>query len=178
MTTPPPDPATGGPTTGPGRAAPTVADDLAAAPELLFAYYNATAAELGRRTWDTPAALPDYFRVDYDDPAAYYGPPGGYLSARLDGRLAGGVGYHFHGPDIEVKRLYVAPEARGAGVARALMAVLHERARAAGAPRCVLDVLPQRTGAINLYKRLGYRQIGPYRDDHGPIELLCYAYDL
>ncbi|WTW96452.1 GNAT family N-acetyltransferase [Streptomycetaceae bacterium NBC_01309] len=169
MTMPPPE------RTAPG---PVVADDLAAAPELLFAYYNATAAEMGHPTWPTPADLPDYFRVDYDDPAAYYSPPGGYLAARLDGRLAGGVGYHSYGPDVEVKRLYVAPDARGAGVAQALMAVLHERARAAGAPRCVLDVLPQRTGAINLYKRLGYRQIGPYRDDHGPIDLVCFAYDL
>jgi ribosomal protein S18 acetylase RimI-like enzyme len=156
----------------------TVAEDLAAAPDLLFAYYNATAAELGHPTWATPEELPEYFRTDYDDPAAYYGPPGGYLVARLDGRAVGGVGYHFYGPDIEVKRLYVDPSARGARVASTLMHALHDRARAAGAARCVLDVLPQRTGAIALYEGLGYRRIPPYRDDHGPIPLDCFAYVL
>lgn len=156
----------------------TVAEDLAAAPPLLFAYYNATAVELGTPPWDSPAELPHYFREDYDDPAAYYGAPGGYLVARLGDRPVGGVGYHFHGPDIEVKRLYVAPEARGMRVARMLMAALHARAHAAGARRCVLDVLPQRAAAIALYEALGYRRIPPYRDDHGPIELDCFALDM
>ncbi|MCF2526771.1 GNAT family N-acetyltransferase [Yinghuangia soli] len=156
----------------------TVTEDLDSAPDLLFAYYNATATEMGYPTWATPAELPDYFRTDYDDPAAYYGAPGGYLVARLGGRAVGGVGFHFFGPDVEVKRLYVAPEARGARVARTLMDALHERARAAGAPRCLLDVLPERTAAIALYEALGYRRIPPYRDDHGPIPLVCFGYDL
>ncbi|MDI2130734.1 GNAT family N-acetyltransferase [Yinghuangia seranimata] len=156
----------------------TVADDLAAAPPLLFAYYNATMVEMGGQPWATPDELPDFFRVDYDDPDGYYAAPGGYLVARLDGTPVGGVGYHLCGADMEVKRLYVAPEARGHRVARMLMDALHDRARAAGSPRCVLDVLPQRTTAIGLYKALGYRAIPPYRDDHGPIPLDCFAYDL
>jgi ribosomal protein S18 acetylase RimI-like enzyme len=159
--------------------APTVAEDLAAARPLLFAYYNATAVELGFPAWESPDALPDYFRTDYDDVEAYYAAPGGYLVARIDGVPVGGVGYHFLGPDdAEVKRLYVAPEARGGKIAQRLMDALHERARAAGARRCVLDVLPQRTTAIALYERLGYRRIPPYRDDHGPIPLDCFGYDL
>ncbi|WP_436786058.1 GNAT family N-acetyltransferase [Yinghuangia sp. YIM S10712] len=156
----------------------TISDDIAAAPQLLFAYYNATAAELGQPTWDSPDDLPDYFRTDYDDPGAYYAAPGGYLVARLDDRPVGGVGFHPLGPDIEVKRLYVVPEARGARVARALMHALHQRAHAAGAARCVLDVLPQRTAAVALYERLGYRRIPPYRPTYGAVELDCFALDL
>lgn len=156
----------------------TISDDTAAAPPLLFAYYNATAAEQGQPTWDSPDDLPHYFRVDYADPAAYYAAPGGYLVARLDGRPVGGVGYRFLGPDIEVKRLYVVPEARGVRIARSLMHALHQRALAAGAERCILDVLPSRTAAIALYEKLGYRRIPPYHPAYEGVELDCFALDL
>ncbi|MYV97704.1 GNAT family N-acetyltransferase [Streptomyces sp. SID3343] len=151
------------------------AGDLTHTSALLFAYYNATAAELDRPTWESPDRLPTYFRVDHDDPESYYAHPGAYFTADLGDGPVGGVGVRFLDPGTaEVKRLYVAPEARGHGVARTLMDRLHAHAKTAGAGRVVLDCLPQRTGAIALYASLGYRPIPPYRDDHGPIELACF----
>ncbi|MFI6586372.1 GNAT family N-acetyltransferase [Embleya sp. NPDC050493] len=154
---------------------PTITTDLAHARDLLFSYYNATADETGYPGWESPDQLPPYFRVDHDDPADYYAHPGAYFTALLAGRPAGGVGVHLLDADTaEVKRLYVLPHARGHGVAQALMARLHAHARTVGARRVVLDCLPQRTGAIGLYRALGYRDIPPYRDDHGVVPLACF----
>lgn len=151
------------------------------APALLFAYYNATAGELGHPAWKSPQDLPAYFRVDHDDPTAYYAAPGAYFTVLRAGRPVAGVGVHVLGgvaDTIEVKRLYVDPAARGLGLARLLLDRLHAHGRALGATRSVLDCLPQRTGAIALYRSIGYRDIPPYLDDHGPVPLSCLQLDL
>ncbi|MFI1382110.1 GNAT family N-acetyltransferase [Embleya sp. NPDC020886] len=158
---------------------PTISTDLAHTRDLLFSYYNATADETGHPGWESPEQLPPWCRVDHDDPADFYAHPGAYFTALLDGRPAGGVGVHLLDADTaEVKRLYVLPHARGHGIAQALMARLHAHAHRVGARRVVLDCLPQRTGAINLYRTLGYRDIAPYREDHGPLPLACFELTL
>jgi ribosomal protein S18 acetylase RimI-like enzyme len=50
----------------------------------------------------------------------------------------------------------VHPAARGTGIARAFMHVLHAAAGARGAPRVRLKVYPDNTAAKRLYERLGY----------------------
>ncbi|MGC0415810.1 GNAT family N-acetyltransferase [Embleya sp. AB8] len=158
---------------------PTITTDLTHTRDLLFAYFNATANETGHPGWATPDLLPAWAVADHLDPAGYYGHPGAYFTALLDGRPAGGVGVHLlDASTVEVKRLYVLPHARGHGIARALMTRLHAHARTIGATRSVLDCLPQRTGAINLYKALGYRDIPPYGNDHGPTPLDCFELSL
>lgn len=52
--------------------------------------------------------------------------------------------------------IYVAPEWRGRGAARALMEHLHAAARDAGAPSIRLKVYPDNGAAISLYEALGY----------------------
>jgi len=157
----------------------TVTTDLAHAPGLLFAYYNATAVELGHPTWDSPDRLPPYFRVDHDDPDSYYAAPGAYFTVLHAGRPVAGVGVHLLDSDtVEVKRLYVDPSARGLGLARLLLDRLHAHGKAIGATCSVLDCLPQRAGAIALYRSVGYRPIPPYLDDHGPVPLDCFRLDL
>jgi GNAT superfamily N-acetyltransferase len=153
-----------------------VSTDLTHTSALLFAYYNATATELELPTWDSADRLPGYFRVDHADPEGYYAHPGAYFTALLGDRPVGGVGVRLlDAGTAEVKRLYVAPEARGHGVARTLMGRLHAHAKTVGATRTVLDCLPQRTGAIALYEALGYRTIPPYSDEQdGSIRLTCF----
>ncbi|MFI1580234.1 GNAT family N-acetyltransferase [Embleya sp. NPDC020630] len=154
---------------------PTIDTDLTHTRDLLFAYYNATAEEVGHAGWASPDLLPEWCRTDHDDPADYYAHPGAYFTAHLAGRPVGGVGVHLLDPGTaEVKRLYVLPHARGHGTARALMTRLHAHARAVGADRCVLDCLPQRTGAIALYEALGYRPIPPYREYTAHAPLSCF----
>jgi GNAT superfamily N-acetyltransferase len=65
----------------------------------------------------------------------------------------------------EVKRMYVAPEARGRGVGRALLAVLEEKARTLGCTRMVLDTAAPLSEAARLYLREGYAEIDRYNDN-------------
>ncbi|GGE49592.1 GNAT family N-acetyltransferase [Actibacterium pelagium] len=91
-----------------------------------------------------------------------------FLVARTKGCPLGCVALVDEGDYGEVKRLYVEPDARGLGVARALLAELQQVAKDIG-----LSVLRLETGdklepAVKLYQRLGYEprdRFGSY-DDH------------
>ena len=81
-------------------------------------------------------------------------------------------------PEAEVKRMFVAPEARGAGVATALLAALEATAVTLRVPRLVLETGPLQPDAIALYEKHGYAAIpnfGPYIND--PLSV-CFAKDL
>ena len=68
---------------------------------------------------------------------------------------------------VEVKRMYVAPEARGRGVARRMLAHLEETAAAHGAEAVVLETGLRQPEAIALYESSGYVPVpgfGYYRD--------------
>ena len=106
------------------------------------------------------------------DPAEFEPPDGAFLVAWLDGRPAGCGGWRSHRGDrvAEVKRMYVAPEARGQGVALALLRALEESARQAGRKRMVLETGVRQPEAIALYGKAGYQRIedfGFYRDAPG-----------
>jgi GNAT superfamily N-acetyltransferase len=62
----------------------------------------------------------------------------------------------------EIKRMFVAPEARGRGVARALLAALEEAARALGYERVRLDTGAKQPHAHALYASAGYAAIPDY----------------
>ena len=62
----------------------------------------------------------------------------------------------------EMKRLYVAPEARGLGLGAALIAAVLAAAARAGYGEIWLDTLPSMTTAIAAYRALGFRPIAPY----------------
>ncbi len=67
----------------------------------------------------------------------------------------------------EVKRMYVAPAARGLGLARRMLAHLEQTARAAGIEAVVMETGEKQPEAIELYTSAGYDRIdgfGYYRD--------------
>src|SRR5205823_760279 len=74
-------------------------------------------------------------------------------------------------PDAaEVKRMYTVPDARGRGVALALLRGLEEAARRAGRKRIVLETGHAQPEAIALYHKAGYARIpdfGHYKDEPG-----------
>jgi GNAT superfamily N-acetyltransferase len=59
----------------------------------------------------------------------------------------------------ELKRMYVAPPARGRGIARALLAALEARARHMGFTIARLDTGPSQHAARHLYESAGYMGI-------------------
>ncbi len=74
----------------------------------------------------------------------------------------------------EVKRVYVRPDARGRGVATALMKALTRDAAAAGWDRLVLSTGPRQPEAAALYRRLGWRRIPGYGDYRTLPAVLCF----
>jgi putative acetyltransferase len=64
----------------------------------------------------------------------------------------------------ELKRMYVQPASRGAGLAARLLAALEREAAGAGCTRMALETGPSQPEALRLYERHGYRRCGPYGD--------------
>lgn len=88
------------------------------------------------------------------------------LMARLDGRPVGCGALKALDRDTgEIKRMWVAPEARGLGVARRLLAALEAEARRAGLSRIRLDTNRALTEAQALYRKSGYREVARYNDN-------------
>lgn len=94
-----------------------------------------------------------------------YGPPRGAMLLAMDGDTAlGCVGLRpFDATTGEVKRLYVAPVARGRAVGRTLADAVVALARELGYQRLVLDTLPTMRAAQALYTSIGFKTIDPYR---------------
>lgn len=64
----------------------------------------------------------------------------------------------------EVKRLFLRPAARGQGAGRALMQAFEAEARARGLTFARIETGPELPEAVGLYRRLGYRDTGPFGD--------------
>jgi predicted GNAT family N-acyltransferase len=80
------------------------------------------------------------------------------------GELAGTCRVVLEGADARFGRLCVRRDARGRGVARALLDEAEVQARAAGAQRMTLHA---QTSALALYRRAGYEAEGEPFDEEG-----------
>ncbi|WP_329518853.1 GNAT family N-acetyltransferase [Spirillospora sp. NBC_01491] len=85
---------------------------------------------------------------------------GTFLVARLDGEPVGCAALRTLDPSTgEIKRVYVAPSARGARVGSRLLAELEGRAVRLGLERLVLETGPRQPEALRLYERAGFVRI-------------------
>jgi ribosomal protein S18 acetylase RimI-like enzyme len=97
-----------------------------------------------------------------------YAPPQGRLWLAAHGpQLAGCVALHkLEGETCEMKRLYVRPQFRGKGLGRVLAERVVADAREIGYKRLRLDTVePVMPDAVALYRKLGFREIAPYREN-------------
>ena len=62
----------------------------------------------------------------------------------------------------EVKRMYVAPAARGEGLGRAILARIESEAQRAGLRVMRLETGNRQTEALSLYRSAGYVDCGPF----------------
>lgn len=65
----------------------------------------------------------------------------------------------------EIKRMWIAPEVRGRGLARQLLAAIEDEARAMGVRKVRLDTNRALAEARSLYLKAGYGEIGRYNDN-------------
>jgi len=138
------------------------ADDLDRARALFRAYEAGLGVSLCFQGFDRElAALPD----------KYVPPRGDLWLAFVDGTARGCVAVRplpddARDPDVvELKRLYVADEARGRGLGRRLAEAAIDHARAAGARTMKLDTLAHMDAARALYANLGFVPCPAYYDN-------------
>lgn len=98
-------------------------------------------------------------------PEPYTSPAGGLWLARDSGQAAGCAALRrLDSRMAEVKRMYVRPEFRKRGIARALAEHVIEQARSRGYSTLRLGTLKSMLPAQNLYTSLGFTPIPAYRD--------------
>jgi putative acetyltransferase len=106
-----------------------------------------------------PAEENHYLSVD-----ALAAPGIRFFVARRDGRVLGCGALASRDGYGELKSMFVAEEARGTGVADALMARLEAEARGAGLPLLRLETGSALAAAQRLYARHGFGFRGPFGD--------------
>jgi ribosomal-protein-alanine N-acetyltransferase len=104
------------------------------------------------------------------------GAPGAAGPGDGEGRALGGYAcFRVGAGEAELLRVAVAPEARGRGIARQLIAAGFERLRAAGVASCFLEVRPGNASALAVYHALGFEPRGRrrayYRDGSDALVL-------
>jgi len=91
----------------------------------------------------------------------YYAERGGRFWVAADGdRIVGMFGLERHGTNgMELRRMYVAPEARRRGLARRMLALAEAYCRETGIGEMHLSTAEIQEAAIGLYKACGYRLV-------------------
>jgi GNAT superfamily N-acetyltransferase len=108
--------------------------------------------------------LPTGTGLGLSAPPADFSPPGGaFLVVYEDGKPVAGGGVKRDEDGVaEIKRMYVAPGARGRGLGRRLLEALEEEARSLGYARIRLDTGARQPEARAMYERSGYHAVGDY----------------
>jgi ribosomal protein S18 acetylase RimI-like enzyme len=133
----------------------TRADDLAAVARLFEAYAASLPVDLAYQN----------FATELGTMPGKYAPPGGalFLARSASGEAIGCVGLRPMADGCcEMKRLYVAPAARGLSLGRRLVDAVLAAAVRRGYREIRLDTLPSMSAALALYRRLGFVEIAPY----------------
>ncbi|GHU44778.1 hypothetical protein AGMMS50289_13920 [Betaproteobacteria bacterium] len=96
-------------------------------------------------------------------PGRYSALTGRLFVGEIDGHPAGCVGIRAMSENMcEMKRMYVAPDARGFGVGTALAVAAIRAAKEMGFHRLVLDTIPSMRMAVKLYREMGFTEAPAY----------------
>jgi putative acetyltransferase len=98
---------------------------------------------------------------EIDRIGAYYGERGGgFWVAVRDGNVVGMFGLEpAEAGALELRRMYVAPSVRRAGVARSMLRFAEAECRRLSAQKLVLSTSELQPAALELYQRAGYRLV-------------------
>lgn len=121
---------------------------------------------LGRYLAEIDERFPTGYRVEGPVAAAASGPGSTYVLATSDGEPVAYGGIRpapaVDANAIEIKRMWVHPDWRGAGLGSRMLRHLEALAREQGCSRLVLDTNEVLAEAIAMYERFGYRSVPRY----------------
>jgi putative acetyltransferase len=131
---------------------------IAQARELFLEYAQSLGFSLCFQNFDKELA---------DLPGDYAPPEGRLLLALYEAQLAGCVALHkIDGSICEMKRLYLRSQFRGKRLGAALAQSIISEARQIGYQRMRLDTVePVMADAVAMYRKMGFREIAPYREN-------------
>ena len=93
-------------------------------------------------------------------------PAGQFFVAYLHGVAIGcGAVKHYTDAPAEIKRMWIAPHARGLGLGRRLLEKLEARALAAGARVAHIETSAVLTEALSLYRSAGWIEVPAFNDE-------------
>jgi N-acetylglutamate synthase-like GNAT family acetyltransferase len=109
-----------------------------------------------------------YFQIEEEDRLVLDNPvekiiePGGaIIFAQLDGEIVGTVALKPENPDLyELTKMGVLPQVRGRQVGLKLGQAILEKAREMKIPKVFLDSNKKLKPALNLYRKLGFEEVG------------------
>ncbi len=120
-----------------------------------------------------------HFEEEFASLPGKYAPPAGALLVAFAGDKPVGCAAlrRLDARTCEMKRLFVSPEARRAGLGRRLAQQIIDQAREIGYTVMRLDTLDRLAEAMRLYATLGFRRTVPYYDNPLP-GVVYWALDL
>ena len=99
-----------------------------------------------------------------------------YVVLAYDGDKAVGCGAikHFSDDVMEVKRMYVHPDARGQGVATLVLRELENWTTELSYKKCLLETGIKQLEAVGLYRKNGYEVVPNYGQYDGMENSICF----
>lgn len=117
-----------------------------------------------------------HFRLDAEEVAEGRG---AFFVAYVDGVPLGCGAVRRLDPSTgEIKRMYVASDARGKGIGRAILETLQLEARLLGVQRLVLETGNRQQAALALYRQAGFVEIPAFGEYVGSPASVCMAKEL
>ena len=118
----------------------------------------------------------NHFRLDAEDVAPSNGAfLIGYLSAEP---VACGAIRRTEGDCAEIKRMYVAPTARGRGFSKLMLVALQDEARILGFTRLLLETGARQFAALALYGNAGFKAIARFGEYADSALSICMSKEL
>lgn len=98
------------------------------------------------------------------------------LIVYLDGKpVACGCFKKYNEKSVELKRMFVLPEARGLGLAQLVIKELELEAKNQGFEVLILETLYKQIEAINLYQKTGFKIVENYEPYVGLLNSVCMS---
>jgi putative acetyltransferase len=137
--------------------------------------HSSVARAMSDALWEEIQRRYGFAAADPFDPEAFTGPVGGFWVATHNDLPVGSIALtplDPHAAELDV--MYVTPEHRGTGVAKALLAALEEHARVAGVVVLRLRAGEPQPEALRFYTAAGFTPIAPFGKWIGDDTARCF----